>query len=94
MWTWTYADAGNVPRMNHGLNKAVHHAASLGVGDPLLSRLKALQAAHVGKQNLTPAEKSALVHELDEIIGEIGKLATQNQSDFKSDPERPANSHL
>ena len=87
MWTWMYANAGNVPRMNHGLKKVVHHATSLRVGDPLLFRLKALQVANAGKQSLTAPEKAALIHELDEIISQVGKLAAQNQPDFKADPE-------
>src|SRR5438067_1314794 len=50
MWTWMQVNVGNVPRMNHGLGKAVHHATSLGIGDPVLSRLKALQISNAGKQ--------------------------------------------
>ncbi len=88
MWTWMYANAGNLPRMNHGLSKAVHHATALGLGDPILSRLKALAAANAGKQNISAADKTPLIHELDEIISQIGKLAEHNQPDFKADPEK------
>jgi hypothetical protein len=86
MWTWMYANQGNVRRMNHGLRKAVHHATMLDIGDPLLSRLESLQAANAGKENLGPAEKAVIIHELDDIISRIGKLAEANQGDdFKAD---------
>jgi hypothetical protein len=88
MWTWMYAKAGNLPRTNHGLNKAVHHATALGLRDPILSRLKALEIANAGRQSISAAEKTSLIHELDEIISQIGKMAEHNQSDFKADPEK------
>jgi hypothetical protein len=87
VWTEMQVMAGRVPRMIHGLKKAIHHATSLGVGDPLLSRLKTLEIANVTKQNLTEADKTALIGELDDIIGQIGKLAEQHQGDFKAGPE-------
>ena len=88
MWTWMYANAGNLPRLNHGLSKAVHHATALGLRDPILSRLKALEAANARKQNISAADKILLIDELDEIISQIGKLAEYNQPDFKADPEK------
>jgi len=88
MWTWMYANAGNLPRLNHGLSKAVHHATALGLRDPILSRLKALEAANARKQNISAADKILLIDELDEIISQIGKLAEYDQPDFKADPEK------
>lgn len=87
MWTWMQVDRGNVKRMNHGIQKAVHHATSVGVGAPILTRLTALQLVMAGKQSLNTSEKETLIRELDEIISQVGKLAESNQGDFKADPE-------
>jgi hypothetical protein len=80
-------NSGNIKRMHHGIEKAVHHATSLGVGAAILSRLKALQLATAGKESLEVSERERLIRELDEIISQLGKLAERNQDDFKADPE-------
>jgi hypothetical protein len=82
MWTWMYARDGNLPRMNHGLHKAVHHAGALGLTDPIKCRLEALERANAGKERLSDSDKTAIIRELDEIISQIGKLAAGNQGDF------------
>jgi hypothetical protein len=87
MWTWMQADAGNITKVNHGLRKALHHANSLKIGDPVLSHLKALQVANAEKQSLASSEKTALIRELEEIIDQVGKLAEGNQGDFAADPK-------
>jgi hypothetical protein len=87
VWTEMQVQAGNVPRMIRGLTRAIHHATSLGVDALFLSRLKALQIANAGKQRLAEADKLILIKELDEIIGQVGKLAEQNQPDFRADPD-------
>jgi hypothetical protein len=58
MWTWMQARDGNLPRLKHGLRKAVHHASSLGLNEPLTSRLEPLQSANAEKERLSDSEKA------------------------------------